>query len=297
MVTLVVEDGTGKQDANSYASEATASAHHAGLGRTEWAEASRLTGSLTLRAVPTDGDTITIGGTATYTFKTSPSAARHVNIGSTPLACASNLAAALNCDADPTGRFHASTAVSQFVTAAAAQGTGGWVATVTLTDKGDGSEPVPLAVTMASQSNALSGAALEAPDAPRAALVKATRYLDAKYGPRLTGERASEDQALEFPRSNAEYLDTGDALDEDQVPEDWVKACCETALHILQLGDLDAPVEPADSGRTTSESLSLGPISVSTSYAGAGLATSVSLPAVVGLVRRLVGSSSEVYRA
>jgi hypothetical protein len=106
------------------------------------------------------------------------------------------------------------------------------------------------------------------------AIVRATDYVDKRFGRRFRGYRTSGDQALEWPRY--------DAFDEDRqtlsgtydaVPRQLQKAVAEYALRALALiAGTDADLAP-DSGESTGdvieESVTVGPISESKRYASA----------------------------
>ena len=68
-----------------------------------------------------------------------------------------------------------------------------------------------------------------------AAIVKATDYIDQRFGKRFRGVRVSHDQGLEWPRLGA-FDNNGFLLDGlDQVPRLLQRACAEYALIVLRL--------------------------------------------------------------
>lgn len=67
--------------------------------------------------------------------------------------------------------------------------------------------------------------------AKEAALIRATQYLDMHYRSRFLGYRYSEEQALEWPRYDAED-DNGYYLD-NEIPKELEQATCELALRAL----------------------------------------------------------------
>jgi len=77
------------------------------------------------------------------------------------------------------------------------------------------------------------------------ALVRATDYIDKRFGRRFRGYRAKKTQALEWPRYDA-YDDDGHAL--DGIPVALEKATAEYALLAIQLGRDLAPVPASDFG-------------------------------------------------
>lgn len=94
-------------------------------------------------------------------------------------------------------------------------------------------------------------------DAIQAAIVKATDYIDKRFGRRFRGYKQSRAQSLEWPRIDA-Y--DNDDFDLDPRPPQLIKATAEYALLSLQLGrDLAPPVTPGfgvlnpDTGTSTSQ--------------------------------------------
>jgi hypothetical protein len=81
---------------------------------------------------------------------------------------------------------------------------------------------------------AARGAAFPAPLATQEqAIVRATSYLDARYGGAFTGERLRlRDQALAWPRSGATDAD-GSKVDSASVPREIKNAVCEAAIREL----------------------------------------------------------------
>ena len=131
------------------------------------------------------------------------------------------------------------------------------------------------------------------------ALVLATQYLDAKYGGRWLGYRAngygeedSREQALDWPRVQA-YDADGWAYDEDIVPARLVQATAEAALRIILGDDLLGTVTTP--GGIKSESVTVGPISESKSYAG-GKPYGYVYPKIDALVRPLIAEVGRVIR-
>lgn len=92
-----------------------------------------------------------------------------------------------------------------------------------------------------------------------------TQYLDAKYHLRWLGSRSNEDQALDWPRSNVEDRD-GYWIDSDSIPQALKNALAEAAYrHLLETNGLMPDVGTPG---ITQESVTVGPISKSTSYSG-----------------------------
>lgn len=96
------------------------------------------------------------------------------------------------------------------------------------------------------------------------ALRQATQYLDRVYGRRFVGERYSKTQALKWPREDWEDED-GDFVTGLSIPTGLKNACMELALRAIAEDLLPDIAEPSS---IAGESVSVGPISVSTDYAG-----------------------------
>lgn len=124
------------------------------------------------------------------------------------------------------------------------------------------------------------------------ALVLATQHLDAKYHGRWLGQRANDTQALDWPRSNAEDSD-GYAIDDESLPQKLKNACAELALRVVLGDSLFAPL--TDPGQVVAESITVGPISESKTYAGPK-PQDYQYPQVDALLRGLTESCGMVYR-
>jgi hypothetical protein len=68
-------------------------------------------------------------------------------------------------------------------------------------------------------------------DAIQASIVKATDYMDFRFGPDLLGLRLEDAQTTEMPRQSA--IDNRGLDFSESIPEDWKKACCEYAYREL----------------------------------------------------------------
>ena len=96
------------------------------------------------------------------------------------------------------------------------------------------------------------------------ALVQATMWIDANYGTRFAGYRGSNTQALEFPRSLA-YDAQGYAI--EGIPLALKRATAEMARRWLEDASQLNP-DVAAGSNVTQDSVSVGPISISKTYAG-----------------------------
>lgn len=124
------------------------------------------------------------------------------------------------------------------------------------------------------------------------ALRKATRYLDATYGPRWKGHRSTATQALDWPRSwvytREDYL-----VAANSVPQQLKDACAEMALKALSE---DLMPDLSDTGTVSSESITVGSISSSTTFMG-GKSPVKKYRAVDALVSTIVDGPGELIRA
>jgi len=290
-MSITVETGEGLPNSDSYVSVADATAYHAKFGNVSWARTERATGSLTLRAQPSVNDTIKVGA-QTYRFVSSLTTANDVLIGGSTAETASNTAAAINYSGAPGVAYHANTAFNEDVEASS--DSSGQFASVTFTAREPGPTSIDLEESVTNPNVTVTGNIELVSDEFETALVRATRYLDDKYGQRWLGSRTNEDQALDWPRLGVEDPD-GRWLDDDIVPQAVKDACCEAALELLVRGDLSPSVSPDDSGAVQSESASVGPLSFSQSFSGAK-STEVSIPKVSRVLSGLTVSTDRIYR-
>ncbi len=112
------------------------------------------------------------------------------------------------------------------------------------------------------------------------AIVRATDYVDKRFGQRFRGSRQQKSQALEWPRISA--LDDDDFLlsDVDDVPRQLEKAIAEYALLAIQINLLPIPARPfavldpvtgtvtaTGSGQVRRKKEKVGPIEEDTTFA------------------------------
>ena len=107
------------------------------------------------------------------------------------------------------------------------------------------------------------------------AIVKATRYMEKRFGNKWKGIIASSTQALGWPRDYV-YDERGTELD-DQVPTAIAHACAEYAVHALT-NDLIPPViypvadgAPVPFGRINRKVEKVGPVYEETYYSTGGV--------------------------
>ena len=125
------------------------------------------------------------------------------------------------------------------------------------------------------------------------ALRQATQYLDAVYGTVWDGTRINETMALDWPRYGAVDSD-GFWLVATAVPQQVKDACAYLALK--QIGGDTLLPDDAAASNVEAESLTLGALSISTSYSG-----QKNTAKYYKLVEKLIGSlttgTGRVYRA
>ena len=209
-MALIVEDGTGLPNANSYVSVATADAYFAMSGQTAWTCPD--TAKEIVRLTLTDG--ASGDGNVTVTLNSVVFTVA-VTIGSATQVCgelrAATYAGWVTGGVDGYVTFTAATAGCRSGTYAFGAGTTGAVGSFTETQTG-------------------SDAAKEQ------ALVRATRAIDGMYASRWPGTKLISNQALDWPRGDAVDID-GYAL--QGIPNSIGYATCEAALvEIASAGSL-----------------------------------------------------------
>jgi len=117
------------------------------------------------------------------------------------------------------------------------------------------------------------------------ALRLATQHLDAKYETRWVGTRWSITQALNWPRSYVVLYDIY-SISTTTIPQQLTDACAELALK--QLSDTDLMPDLTNPGTISSESVSAGSVSTSTTYVGGGKSQLKRYRLVETLLRQLI---------
>lgn len=116
-------------------------------------------------------------------------------------------------------------------------------------------------------------------------IVRATDYIDKRFGRRFRGSRRSQRQALEWPRLDAFDDDRFLLSEADEIPRALSKACAEYALRAALLGELapdpplpvpvqdlgvNSPATPPSgdivTGQVSSKAVKVGPIEEKTAY-------------------------------
>lgn len=125
------------------------------------------------------------------------------------------------------------------------------------------------------------------------ALRLATQYLDAMYGSRWFGRRINQTMSLDWPRYGVTDSDGWEVVS-TAVPHQVESATAYVALKVVQ-GDTLLP-DVATAANVTSESVTVGPITTSKSFAGVKSAAKL-YPMVDLLLSGLTGSAGALYRA
>lgn len=128
-------------------------------------------------------------------------------------------------------------------------------------------------------------------DEKERALRNATQYLEAQFTGRWLGNRSTSVQALSWPRAFVEF--DGVVLSSTALPTRLEDATAELAIKAVSETLMPDQSEP---GTILSESVSVGPISTSTTYAG-GKNQAKWYRLAESLLRGLVYGTDEVLRA
>lgn len=128
--------------------------------------------------------------------------------------------------------------------------------------------------------------------AKEAALVRGCDYLERRYAGRWAGVKATDAQALAWPRSYVSDLD-GYSYDSDEIPTKLKYANFEAALLVIGGTDLEPVLERG--GAPVREMVKAGPVETETEYsAGAPARSVVTAIVLVGLI--VDGSTVELLR-
>jgi len=123
-------------------------------------------------------------------------------------------------------------------------------------------------------------------------LMRATQWLDKRYNKRWYGERANEDQALDWPRASITDTD-GYNIDSDEIPQCIIDSCCEAAVIIA--GGEDMMPDQSDSGTVKRTKKKVGPILTETEYMG-GNDPQKRYTTIDALLRQVVRAPGEIIR-
>jgi hypothetical protein len=213
---------------------------------------------LQIRALPSDGDTVTIG-TVTYTFRTAPAVANDVAIGTTVAEAAGALVAAM-------------------------AGTGGGSGTV--------AHPSASGDALSASGDVIVRALVGVLASPISTSSSSTDLVwdsDELYG----GSDAAE-QTLEFPRL---YLYSATGLSLSGIPDVLKKATAEYAERALSAALMPDPSYGSSGAQVARVYEKVGPIEVETEYASDGSITvTQKYPAADKLLMSLISSNGGVIR-
>lgn len=126
------------------------------------------------------------------------------------------------------------------------------------------------------------------------AIVQATDYIERRFGPRFVGVRASDIQALSWPREDAVYPDGREALN---VPKEVGYATAEYAFRALTAPLAPDPAYDTTNGAVIEREERAGPIVERYKFGNGGMTSTFrSYPAADSLLAELCFSSSFLWR-
>jgi len=298
---LIVENGSRVANANSYISVADADAYAESIGNPNgWSGRPALVDLLYGATNFADTNSIIVNG-KTYTFQAVLTDVNgNVFIGATLEATLQNLRDALDLTGTPGTQYAASMTKHATVTAdvpasglmrfsARLQGTAANAFAVSIPAGPDGVEW---------DGDTFQGGTTRTRIVDKeAALIRATNFLDGKFGPRFRGSKIDWEQSLEWPRIGAKD-DSNLSYDSDEIPKALKNATAELAISTLDAGqpelapnvDEDAPII-----RTRSK---VGPLEDETEYGAGGLEPGRrTFQRMENLLRQLIFASGQFWRA
>lgn len=125
-----------------------------------------------------------------------------------------------------------------------------------------------------------------------------TQYLDLKYGPRWVGTRTNETQGLDHPRADLED-DDGFVVASNALAAELVDAGGEAAYRAWQealAGRILMPTQ-ATAADLTAELIKVGPVTVQSSFGGAGQSSQPSFPAIERLLAPFISAGAHFDRS
>lgn len=259
---MIVEDGTGRADANSYADLWSAAEYFTLRGELDWfgGAAVAASGTLTAAANAVVNGTVTVGDVV-YTFVTEGTTLEpgFVVIGSTVAVSLQNLAAAISAD-----RWAIAVAAADSIglIAKVAGAPGNDVKTLTNMDNLSWAAPT-----------LTGGTQTRTPAEQEVALIQATTYFELRWSDNVQGDLANDTQALLFPRLNLPACARGQLL-----PQQVKQATFEYAIRALSGPLLPDPIVDPSGYAVRRKREKVGPIEEETEYA-AGIGVGGGLPA------------------
>lgn len=100
------------------------------------------------------------------------------------------------------------------------------------------------------------------------AIIKATDYIDKRFGRQFRGFRSQKAQALEWPRTGAFDNDSYAYTMEDIIPRQLQKACAEYALRVITKLELAPDPTTSGTGAVVMEKEIIGPLETEKRYSG-----------------------------
>lgn len=300
-MTLIVEDGTGKSDAESYEDIAGADDY---LEKwedpppTNWFGV-KAAGPLSIEVIPTDTETVTIG-TKVYTFKDAITAADgDVAIGTSVAESRTNLFAAVNLSGTAGAQYGANTTIHPDVSGLSTEGAVTFYEAKLYGDIGNG---IATTTTMVGTGNAWGAATLTGGSDPTVSDVAkerhlriATRRVDVEGQGRWLGVKLAQDQALDHPRANIRDTD-GIWIDYDPLPKDLQNSTALFALASANGDDLYPDV--TESGGLEAKTIRIeGAVTISKKWGAGSNPTSKEFRMATALLAPLLESSDRVFRS
>lgn len=265
---LIVEDGTGLPDANSYISLEYAARYFGLAGNDAWfgGEPASASASLTLASLPAAGDTVTLGD-VTYKFvsalSTGPDVANEILIGDDMVDSRDHLIAAINQNGGRGTTYSQPTVRNPWARASVG---GPQAIDVLAIAPGPTGNDIVVSATGAGSwdTTTLEGGAQPIDQAEQeSALIAATTYIDARFSTRFAGSPVSRDQALAFPRTG---IDTSCSRGR-VMPPGLLSATAEYAVRALAGPLAPDPVVDASGYALSRRRRKLGPIENEWEYA------------------------------
>jgi hypothetical protein len=124
------------------------------------------------------------------------------------------------------------------------------------------------------------------------ALIIASQYLDIVYGRQYVGSKMSRLQGLLWPRVGVTDID-GFGYGSNEIPQAVLDATSEAALRYRQDGSLIVDVSSKDQA-VVSQSVTVGPIQKSTTYAASGKVEQKKYPVIEQLIGEFCGGFGSV---
>ena len=293
-MALIVEDGTGLLNSDSYMTIAEADTYHDKHGNSATWVNEKASVELIISVQPLDGETFTIG-TKTYTLQTAlVDADGNIEIGTDVEATKVNIVDGINANTS-------NAAVAPSMTAhptVESTGFSGTLITIQALIDGSGGNSITTSSTFSDSSNAFSDTSLSGgEDNKEIALRNGTQYLDSKYNLRWVGRTHSRDQALDWPRDNAVKRDGWDILP-NTIPQDLKDGLAEAALREIT-GTVLQDTDQITTGTVRSFTNKVGPLSQSKTFSDSSGHTNVAkrFPVVDTLLGPILIRKGEVRRA